>query len=166
MDPQGKSSGCHFSYQTPAFSCSQWCLCNLPSLAAIIINIKPSKPWVKVFLIHDLFYFDLHYAKSDTLKPSYFLNYFRANHIDLIVLFCVSSKGRRDLWFFTPRHMMAARTIGGGSWNTILIWETVLRLITSQFSVLMGAMASQIPNPLFSQPPFPLYFCPEALKNT
>lgn len=145
MDPQGNCSGCHFSYKTPAFSYSKWCFCSLPSLAAIIIKIKTSKLWVKVLLIHDLFYFDLHYAKSYTFKPSYFLNYFRANHIYLIVLFWVGRKGWRDRRFVTPRQFLAARTLGGCSWNSILILENVLRLITSQFSVLMGEMESQIP---------------------
>lgn len=166
MDPQGNCSCCHFSYKTPAFSYSKWCLCSLPSLAAIIIKIKTSKLWVKVLLIHDLFYFDLHYAKSYTFKPSYFLNYFRANHIYLIVLFCVGSKGWRDGRFVTPRQFLAARTLGGGSWNSILILENVLRLIPSQFSVLMGEMESQIPKLSFSQPPLLLHFWPEALKNS
>lgn len=167
MDPQGNRSGCHFSYRMPAFSYSKWCLCSLPSLAAIIIKIKTSKPWVKVLLIHDLFYFDLHYAKSYALKPSYFLNYFRANHTDLIVLFRVGSKGWRDLWFFHSQARDDSKNyIGGSSWNSILILENVLRLITSQFSVLIGEMESQIPKLSFSQPPFPLHFWPEALKNS
>lgn len=109
MDPQGNCSGSHFSYKTPAFSYSKQRLCKLPSSAVIIIKIKTSKLWVKVLLIHDLLYFDLHYAKSYTFKPSYFLNYFRTNPIYSIVLFCVGSKGWRDGRFVTPQAISGSK---------------------------------------------------------